>query len=623
MSDAPSSAPRTLRILSAVLAVALPCVLFAAAAVWAEGFRDAATEREDRNAGRVMNGKVLENGVVRTIEHRMRQNEPEVVVLGNSLSNTNVHVPLLAKRLGIPARKIQKFSIPNSIGATWYVILKNRIYANGHQPRMVILLSDMQSALAVTPRTEAAVVNLTVHFNEREPVVDRKLGTQNFFLNRLRENREKLRDKALKLSRNVAVDLLYWRAPSGEFRGRTTAALERAFDQSRTDIRLHNNVIPTFSMGGELNPFDPSLLPLPKDSFIPELTTMVAKNGGIPIYLRPPMSPLLPEGAGDVVMPGVDEKVRRLVENKGGKYIDVRQLDMQAGHFYNVDHMNPEGARRFTEAVAMLAKQVQAEMQGRAAWKRRSAPKEIELFTEIELQDGALVHLDHRVDHQPKRVTPPRGSERPFERRRNDIGFWEAGGLGFMSDVDTMEQSRFAARCSPLRVLEDGVELPHSNATCEEMFRLQEGRICHTRERLFFTSSDGTSPFENGRNYTYSLDPDRRCEGGSWLYPGDQFRSRFDGERLTEFSRGGRTLRIEAHDFGPKDSAAKLTVRLRVNGTVRVEETFVPSKAGGAIEIPVRPMVAPAARDVILTVSNESRNFVLVTSAVLSERAAE
>jgi hypothetical protein len=598
-------------------------VLFAGAAVWAEGFRDAASEREDRNAGKVMNGKVMEAGVVRTIERRMAQARPEVVILGNSLSNTNINTVLLAKRLGLRKDKVQKFSIPNSIGATWYVILKNRMYANGHEPSVVILLSDLQSALATTPRTEAAYVNLTVHFNPREPVVDRKLGTQSYFLNRLRENREKLRDKALKISRNAAVDMLYWRTIDPAFHGRTTAALERAFDQSRTDIRLHNNVIPTFSTGGELHPFDPSLLPLPKESFIPEITSMVEKHSGLALFLRPPMSPLLPDGAGDVVMPGVEEKTRRLVENKGGRYIDVRKLDMQAGHFYNIDHMNPEGARRFTEAVAMLVNQVQAESQGRAGWNRRPQPKEIELFTEIELRNDAVVHRQHRVDHSPKRPPAVPGANKPFERRRFDIGYFEAGGLGFMSDVDTLEQSRFAARCSPLRVLEDDVALEVSNATCEEMFRLRQGRICHTRERVFFTASDSSSPFENGSTYSLALDPERRCEGGTWLYPGDQFRSRFDGERLTEFSRGGRTLRIEAHDFGPKDTAAKLTVRLRVNGAVRVEEEFVPSQMRDAISIPVRPAVPGAARDVVLTVQNESRNFVLVTSAVLSERVDE
>jgi P pilus assembly chaperone PapD len=67
---------------------------------------------------------------------------------------------------------------------------------------------------------------------------------------------------------------------------------------------------------------------------------------------------------------------------------------------------------------------------------------------------------------------------------------------------------------------------------------------------------------------------------------------------------------------------AKLTVRLRVNGAIRIEETFVPSRSGDAVEIPVRPVIPGNARDVVLTVTNESENFVLVTSAVLSERAA-
>jgi hypothetical protein len=612
---------------SAVLAIGLPLLIVAASLLAMERFRDTSDEREQRNAGRVMNGKVLEGGVVQTIERRLAATSPDVIILGNSLSNTDLNPALLAHRLGIPKHKVQKFSIPNSIGAHWYTILKNRVYANGHTPRVIIALSDLQSALAVNPRSEPAYVNLTVHYSDHEPAVDRKLGTSNFYWRRVRENREKVRELALKGARNFAVDLLYWNSFAVDH-ARTTAALERAFDASRTDMRLHNNVIPTFEGQRDLVPFDPSELPKPKDSFFPETTTMVAENEGMILYIRPPMSPLLPDGLGDVVVKGTEARVTRMVENRGGRYLDLRGLEMTAGHFHNVDHMNPEGARRFTEVVAVLVRQIEAEHELRPNWKRRAPPVELELFNPFSLAANKLEHMPSGAEYTREPPDVP-GSGRPYNqaRTRKPVAYFAADGLAFLSDPKTIEETRFAARCSPLRVLEDGTILEQSNVPCEELFKHPEGgRVCHMRDRLFFTSSDGSDPFQNDREYRIGLDPERTCEGGTWLYGHDQVRLRFTEDELVRLQRGGRTLRVEAVDFGNgKDNrSARVAVKLRVNGQLRVDDSFQPSKnKNGVAAFRISPHVNASARDVVVSIANQSDNFVLITSSVLSERAAE
>lgn len=615
--SSPTPHPVWLRWTSALIAVLVPVTLLGGAVSWIEKQGDWTDDRESRNAGFVMNGRVYEAGVVATIERRLESAQPEVVVLGNSLSNTDIHTTLLAKRLDLPKQKVQKFSIPNSIGAHWYAVLKNRVYANGYRPRLVLILSDLQSALAVHPRTEPAYLNLTVHLGEDEPVIDQRSGARSYVFDRVRENRSNIQQRSLKVVRNAAVDALYWRSFDVD-RGKTNRALERAFDQSRTDVSLHNNVIPIYTADRTLQPFDPALLPEPQDSYLADITQLVSENGGTVLFLRPPMSPLLPPEAGDLVVPGTEEEVVALVAENGGHYIDMRGLGMSIGHFYNVDHMNPEGARRFTEGIAQMIRDIELTTPTKRRGRRR--PYEKELFSAVEFVDGKLAQSEPEVEYGGKPPAVP-GAKRPFHRKRKGVAYYKSEGLAFLSDADSMNLSRFADRCSPLRVLEDGQPLPMHNVACEELMQHGMGRVCHTRERVFFTASDDTSPFQNQRNYLLALDPDRSCEAGTWVYPGDRLRVRIEPSELDGMGRGARSLEIEAHDLGGGTDEGELTVRLRVRGEIRAEKSFVPSMERGKTRLALRPPISGMSEDVVLAITNESDRFILVTSATLSERA--
>lgn len=615
----PSAERWVARVFALVLPVLL--VLGAGRALW--WARSSADLREDRNAGNVINGRVAKAGVDAVIEEMMSRNEPEVIILGNSLSNTDLLPSLLARRLGIAKNKVQKFSIPNSIGPHWYAVLKNRIFANGHRPRIVILLSDMQSLLAVQPRTEASYVNLSVHLDRQagEPVLDAKMGRRNwqfgYFLDTVREEREDLRESGLKALRNVVVDLLYWRDFSVDH-GVTTRALERVFSDENTDMRLHKSVMPAGGgMQRELVPFDPSELPKPKDSLIPDIVDLVRANEGTVVFLRPPMSPLLPVEAGDLVPTLIEERVYAMVDAREGHYLDMRSFEMTDGHFQNIDHMNPEGARRFTEAVSEVLNQIEPPRTGR--WNRRQ-PGEAELFTVLDFQHSKLTHRE--VVAEFRAAPPPLGRPGTLVRSRPKVAYYDLPQFASLSDAETLENTRFAARCSPVRVGEDGEMLPMHNVPCEEAFKHGGGRVCHNRDRLFVTATDDTNPSENERRYPIALTDSRWCEGALWVYPGDQVRVHWNEEDLARLERGVRFLRVEAREMGGRGPAPDLELKLRVNAQqVRVDDVFALSLASATYQSwPLMPAVPAAARDVVLEVSNPSERFVLLTSAVLSER---
>ena len=607
------------RMASLAMTVLMPLLVIAAGLAGLESFRTAEDHRENRNAGKIINGKVVKGGVVGVIERSLAQNEPDVIILGNSLSNTDLQPALLARRFGIRKNKVQRYSVPNSIGAHWFLILKNRVYANGYAPKVVIMLSDMQSALAVAPRSEASYLNMSVHMNRYEPKIDRKLGRRNYYLERVRENRGTMRDKALKGARNAMVDLLFHRSFTPTDNKKTEAALDRVFDAARTDMRLHNNVIPIFAEKAKLQPFDPAELPLPKDSFIPEITKMVTDNGGVAVFLRPPMSPQLPPELGDNVLPEVEPKAINMVERRGGLYLDTRQLPLQATHFHNVDHMNGEGARHYTEMVARVLWTLP-----KLADFRPRKGAELDLLRFIDVNDGVATPRWPEVTYRKAPPGVPKGSK-PFQRGRKGLPYFDTSHLHYLADTSTIELNPAARRCSPLQVLEDGEPLPIGNVSCDEVGKQRKGRYCHTSDRMYFAASDESSPFLNGRDYELALDPQRRCWGAQWLYPKDQMRLRVPEGDLADFSRGVRALTLQARPrskHGVDADPAWMRVKVWANDKLRLDEAVTADDLSGRDGLTYRfdpPIRADA--DILLEVANDSDSFVVLGSARFNDRA--
>lgn len=606
--------PVWVRIVAWVLAIALPIAVVAGSFTAMEKFRSLDDRREAKNAGKVLNGRVLRNSVAAAIEDKLDQTEPAIVVLGNSLSNTNVNIPLLAKRLGLPGKKVARFSIPNSMAAHWYAITKNRVYANGHTPRIIMILSDLQSLLALAPRSEASYLNLSVQLAEEEPVLDEKLGRRNYFFERVRENRGKVRDAWMVSVRNDLVDLLLFRPLDGANDKDIGPALERVFDASKTDMRLHNNVIPIYNTRNDhaLEIFDPHSLAMPDDSLLAEIARMAQENGGQLVYIRPPMSPLLPEGIGDIVLPGHEAAVQPLMDRYDAIYLDLRTVEMDVTHFTNADHMNGEGSRRFTEIVSELLMDldVGGERGGGA-----------QLLKSVALVDGRYTPLPLDVVFKDAPPDVPH-AERDWARGRGRTLFYETSAFGFLSDTRTIQPSPHASRCSPVRVLQDGEPLPHPNESCDDVLKKAFGRTCHTADRLYFTTADGSNPFEVRHKFKLVLDPARSCDGGLWLYPQDRARLTLRPYDAEQLSRGASVLTLLAADLGSSERGGEpfVGVKVRAANTVRLEaDVPVAQLTDTGVSLRLDPRIAAGAQSIQVELWNKTDRFLLLSTATLGE----
>ncbi|HHO49702.1 MAG TPA: hypothetical protein ENK18_02250 [Deltaproteobacteria bacterium] len=593
------------------LALFLPCLILLLCAVVTGDQASEDDRRQENNAGRIINGRVVQGGVREHIEDLLVQHQPRVLILGNSLANTDVLPQILARRLHLNKHAVQKLTVPNSIGAHWYAILANRVYANGHTPELVVLHSDLQSLLAVTPRSEASYLNLAVHLGEEEPVFDRLLGHRLWFLDRIRESRSLVRNQVLVGARNLSVDLLYHHSLTATPPRATERALSRVFDEGHIDMRLHGDVIPTFAQGQqELIAFDPESLPRPAASFVPEIAALVREHGGVAVFVRPPMSPRMPSGVGDLVAEGVEEEVAGIAAEFGGRYLDLRGLDMDPWHFHNLDHMQPQGARRFTEILADTLIEI-------GAFWLPEASRSLDLLAPTRIVDDRLINIRPRLSF--RRAPPPIRSKQPPRPGRKALAVFETPHLGQLSDAATVEATRTASRCSPVRVLEDGSPLPHPNVSCDAVRRAGHGRLCHTADRVHFSASDDTHPSHNGRDYALALDPDRWCDGAVWLYPGDLMRISLQPGDLSALIGGIGGLTLSARSASPQRGQAQtLKIQIRRHQAVWVSERRPLRGSGEATwRIPIRPPIDTSTEHVSVDVINKSGGFVLLTGARL------
>ena len=186
--------------------------------------------------------------------------------------------------------------------------------------------------------------------------------------------------------------------------------------------------------------------------------------------------------------------------------------------------------------------------------------------------------------------------------------------------------------CSPLRVLEDGEPLEHPNVSCAQMADLRAGRSCHAGDLLFFTASDATVPYANGRDYTLSFADDRLCDrrnqqettplrGSLWLYPGDVATLTPGAEGLRRAQDGLNRLEI-ALDPVRTEGGDQVVVQLWHGGTLHLEQALVAGRTERLYrDLPLDRPLPAGATDVRLVLENRggADTFWLLTMATLSE----
>ncbi len=566
-------------------------------------------KRELKNAGRVMNGRSLKRGVVDAMETTLERTQPEVLILGNSTANTNIVPAVIARELGIKPKKVVTLSVPNSVGSHWYAILKNRVYANGHQPRLVVVVSPLVAMLLSEPFSEASYLNLYAQMGEEELVLDEHVSRPNPTWAKIRENRGVLREASLNSIRDAAVGLFF----GGEDVGaETDAAMDRLFSDDKVDHARHVNALPVAHYEVTV---DPSIALTTDASMLAQLAEIATEHGSKLVFLRTPMAPSTPpEKEIDLPVPeGTEADVTALLEDAGHLFVDMETFPVLDAHFNNVGHMNNHGANQISLAFAELIREL-----GLLKSKRRRVS--VDLFGEPVLEQGIyrLQSVQARYTTPPPKL--PRGERPPASvNKQRRVARFLTRDLANLEDGALGDRTPYGARCSPIRVKEDSTLLPLAHDTCPVVKKRPTNRICHAANSVRFGSTDGTNPMENGRKYKLALDPDRSCLGAQWLYPRDRMRAPIPAEMLEPFKRGARTLKVTAFGTG---KSGQLRVKILASGRQILDRTIaLEGTEAKTVALPLKRALRPTDTDVELRIQNPAGGLFMVTSAVLTVQA--
>jgi hypothetical protein len=306
------------------------------------------TSMEDQrvmgNAGRVLNGKITRFGVVAEMESLLAMQQPAVLVLGNSYANTNIVPEKLAKGLAIPESKVLTLSVPNSVSSHWYAILEHRVYEDGYQVPVVMVVAGLQSLLCVEPYAESSYEDLMIQLDHDEPVLGRYIDLEHPEIRTLLRNRVLVRDLAMNTIRDTSVSMFF---PGGS--SATSDAMNRLFSDENIDMARHNSAQP--NLASESDDSSVEGLPTAEESLVEALAQLTQANGTVLVFVRPPMKAWTPEDRRDVVTQRTEEEVKAILARYGHVYLDMTEIQLPRRAYKNMRHLSPEGAEMFTDAI--------------------------------------------------------------------------------------------------------------------------------------------------------------------------------------------------------------------------------------------------------------------------------
>ncbi len=180
-------------------------------------------------------------------------------------------------------------------------------------------------------------------------------------------------------------------------------------------------------------------------------------------------------------------------------------------------------------------------------------------------------------------------------------------GFVWLSDAATRARSPRSAHCSPLRLLVDGTPTDKPNTASFLVEKGLHDALAHDLQRLVFRHVPPSTSAPS-----LSLDPERRCDGGVWVYPGDQLTLAYPPDRLLALRDGIGALTLSAVQMDPGPSVG-LGIRVEADG-----RTVLDGQATGHTMLSLDHALDPTA-EVTVHLEGPPDAWFLVHSAALRE----
>jgi hypothetical protein len=406
-------------------------------------------------------------------DRQLAIHEPEVIVFGSSLANRGVDMPVLARGLGLPENKLLLMQLPHSSLAHWYAMLKNRVFAQGHRPKLVLVVDAFTSMLHhdLLHDMEPNVERLMEHMTPNEPVLAEKVfqsdDPEQFreYVVRLRANA--WRDGLLNRWRDLVLGTFFTRKGKPEELEKLVERVnDEVFANDKMNYDLHKQKLEEQIERGAPTatsniPYSEDDWDLKRHALLPDMAALANEHGANLFFVRIPLPPSNTDM--DYVPPEVESEAVDWIEALSAIYLDMRGLDLDDGMFEDMRHLSNRGAELFTGALARVLTAMHALEPGASSRAIQS------------LERPQSVVVSGRELVAPSLA----GAKRSADGCRVEVDAGPFAALGWAGLEALAGREAGAGAPSPLRVTEGGVVLPHrrGGAGCSGSAWIEGGKL--------------------------------------------------------------------------------------------------------------------------------------------------
>jgi len=297
-------------------------------------------------------------------EAALKEAPPEIVLLGNSMVGYGIDEAQLSKAMGAP---VGKLSLNGSSARIWYLILKNRVFANGHKPHAVIVLGAARTLLAAEPLSNLENVNAAGHREPIEPVIDAKVhGDSPMPIEWLwsKWKRDLLRSSILDGIRSQAATWFF--SDEVEASGTTAdawakAQLDTVFGGEDDLIgATASRVIPVVEARKKAHKKNELTV---EDTFMPDLVALAHEYGTRLVFVRMPVATSGPTSSSfyelsDAPVEDLWQDTLTWLSDQDAGYVDLRNMRLDDADFVDFLHANKNGRKKITKQLGEQLKRI-------------------------------------------------------------------------------------------------------------------------------------------------------------------------------------------------------------------------------------------------------------------------
>jgi len=282
----------------------------------------------------------------------LAERPPDYLVLGNSLAGDVLVDQLTADLPALGQGTV--LSLGGSPPSVWYLLLKNRVYAGGHEPKLLIVPTTLQALTLVSEQRDLALEHIAAQRSPYEPVIDAKMAGALLWpepVERALSRRVVFREALLDGARDLAAGLFFRDAGTPVLEGGrevAIATLSRLFTDDASDGSLSGRVIPVVQQ--ETKPRVAAVRHRVADTFLPDLLAIAAEHGTRVVVVRVPVTTWTPNSKP--MDPEVAEEILQTLRDAHAGYIDLSRGILTDADFVDDAHPGRPGKQKLTKALA-------------------------------------------------------------------------------------------------------------------------------------------------------------------------------------------------------------------------------------------------------------------------------